>query len=187
MLSSVRVISSGRYVPVCGLGQHRLDQRRKGFDVGDRTNFGTVSMFAQLMINATCLIVEAVQLACLTDQVWTVNDIGGRLAVAWRRRWSAKIPTMSSTNIGTMPAPSFGQELPDQLPRVQSLVSEHIAFLLDIREYFKERVALERQYGTGLQAIVRKAAEKRCRKEQALSVGLEPSKAWGGAGSGGSR
>lgn len=49
------------------------------------------------------------------------------------------------------PPPSFGRQLNDQLPRIQTVVQDHIGFLGDVREYLKERVALERQYGSTLQ------------------------------------
>ncbi|KAI8456001.1 hypothetical protein BY996DRAFT_6412752 [Phakopsora pachyrhizi] len=99
---------------------------------------------------------------------------------------------------------SFGHQLNDQLPRIQSIVHEQIEFVGDVRDYLKERAALERQYGASLQrilrlrtsflpffiylkiyvcikAIVKKAMDKQSRREQALSVGLEPSKQWSGA------
>ncbi|KAH9807741.1 hypothetical protein DFH28DRAFT_1201879 [Melampsora americana] len=79
--------------------------------------------------------------------------------------------------------PSFGRQLNDQLPRIQSAVQDHIAFLGDVRDYLKERVALERQYGSSLQAIVKKATERRIKREQIMSVGAEPSKAWSGSSS----
>lgn len=43
----------------------------------------------------------------------------------------------------------------------------------------KERAALEREYATKLQALARKAAEKKSKKDAALVVGPEPTKAWG--------
>ncbi|KAI9620110.1 hypothetical protein KEM48_008313 [Puccinia striiformis f. sp. tritici PST-130] len=79
--------------------------------------------------------------------------------------------------------PSFGSELPDQLTRIQTVVHDQIAFYGDIRDYFKERVALERQYGASLQLLVRKAMDKRSKREEALSVGLETSKPWNGTSS----
>lgn len=82
---------------------------------------------------------------------------------------------------------TFGQELPDQLPTVQAAVAEHIALLGDLREYYKERAALERHYGVTLQAMVKKTMERRVKREQALSVGMEPSKPWAGSGSGSCR
>ncbi|KAI8451862.1 hypothetical protein BY996DRAFT_8525722 [Phakopsora pachyrhizi] len=51
----------------------------------------------------------------------------------------------------------------------------------NVCDYLKERAALERQYGSSLQAIVKKVMDKQSRREQALSVGLKPSKQWSGA------
>ncbi|OAV88834.1 hypothetical protein PTTG_12168 [Puccinia triticina 1-1 BBBD Race 1] len=79
--------------------------------------------------------------------------------------------------------PSFGRDLPDQLNRIQNVVHDQIAFYGDVRDYFKERVALERQYGASLQLLVRKAMDKRTKREEALSVGLETSKPWNGTSS----
>lgn len=79
--------------------------------------------------------------------------------------------------------PSFGRDLPDQLNRIQTAVHDQIAFYGDVRDYFKERVALEKQYGASLQLLVRKAMEKRSKREEALSVGLETSKQWDGTSS----
>ncbi|KAG0149316.1 hypothetical protein CROQUDRAFT_653892 [Cronartium quercuum f. sp. fusiforme G11] len=79
--------------------------------------------------------------------------------------------------------PSFGRQLNDQLPRIQTIVQDHIGFLGDVREYLKERVALERHYGSSLQGIVKKAMEKRIKKEQAMAIGTEPSKPWSGSSS----
>ncbi|PLW36636.1 hypothetical protein PCANC_18278 [Puccinia coronata f. sp. avenae] len=76
--------------------------------------------------------------------------------------------------------PSFGRDLPDQLNRIQTMVHDQIAFYGDVRDYFKERVALEKQYGASLQLLVRKSMEKRSKREEALSVGLETSKPWNG-------
>ncbi|KAI9620105.1 hypothetical protein KEM48_008308 [Puccinia striiformis f. sp. tritici PST-130] len=55
--------------------------------------------------------------------------------------------------------PSFGSELPDQLTRIQTVVHDQIAF------------------------YVRKAMDKRSKREEALSVGLETSKPWNGTSS----
>jgi hypothetical protein len=46
-----------------------------------------------------------------------------------------------------------------------------------IRELYTQRAALEREYATKLQALVRKAADKKAKMEQRIAVGPEPSKA----------
>lgn len=43
---------------------------------------------------------------------------------------------------------------------------------------FRERAALEREHATKLQALARKASERKARKAVALVVGDEPTKAW---------
>ena len=49
---------------------------------------------------------------------------------------------------------------------------------MQIRDLHRERAALEREYATKLQLLVKKAAEKKARKMPALVVGSEPTKAW---------
>ena len=46
-----------------------------------------------------------------------------------------------------------------------------------IRELYTQRAALEREYATKLQVLVRKAADKKAKMEQRIVVGPEPSKA----------
>ncbi|POV95769.1 hypothetical protein PSHT_15488 [Puccinia striiformis] len=80
---------------------------------------------------------------------------------------------MSLTQVQPMETsrpPSFGSELPDQLTESKPSST--------IKSRFMERVALERQYGASLQLLVRKAMDKRSKREEALSVGLETSKPW---------
>lgn len=48
-----------------------------------------------------------------------------------------------------------------------------------VRELHKDRAALEREYAGKLQLLAKKAAEKKSKKEAALVVGVEPTKAWG--------
>ncbi|KAI0726436.1 hypothetical protein C8Q72DRAFT_846029 [Fomitopsis betulina] len=74
---------------------------------------------------------------------------------------------------------TYGKELPDQVDRLVALSDVQLELLADVREMHKERVALEREYATKLQALARKAAEKKSKKDAALVVGPEPTKAWG--------
>ena len=48
-----------------------------------------------------------------------------------------------------------------------------------MRELYRESVAIEREYATKLQALARKASEKKNKKIATLVVGAEPTKAWG--------
>ncbi|KZT64927.1 hypothetical protein DAEQUDRAFT_732022 [Daedalea quercina L-15889] len=74
---------------------------------------------------------------------------------------------------------TYGKELPDQVDRLVALSDVQLELLADVREMHKERVALEREYATKLQALARKAADKKSKKDAALVVGPEPTKAWG--------
>ncbi|EPS98414.1 hypothetical protein FOMPIDRAFT_1037483 [Fomitopsis schrenkii] len=74
---------------------------------------------------------------------------------------------------------TYGKELPDQVDRLVALSDTQLELLSDVREMHKERAALEREYATKLQALARKAAEKKSKKDAALVVGPEPTKAWG--------
>ncbi|KAI8461507.1 hypothetical protein BY996DRAFT_6408572 [Phakopsora pachyrhizi] len=76
---------------------------------------------------------------------------------------------------------SFGHQLNNQLPHIQLIVHEQIEFVGDVCDYLKEQAALKCQYGSSLQAIVKKAMDKQSRHEQALSLRLKPSKQWSGA------
>ncbi|KAI0712543.1 hypothetical protein C8Q76DRAFT_735094 [Earliella scabrosa] len=73
---------------------------------------------------------------------------------------------------------TYGQHLPDQVERIASLTDAQLELLEDIRDLHRERAALEREYATKLQLLVKKAAEKKARKMPALVVGSEPTKAW---------
>jgi hypothetical protein len=47
-----------------------------------------------------------------------------------------------------------------------------------VRELYRDRAALEREYATKLQVLTKRAAEKRAKLVTALVVGDEPTKAW---------
>ncbi|PCH40000.1 hypothetical protein WOLCODRAFT_136602 [Wolfiporia cocos MD-104 SS10] len=74
---------------------------------------------------------------------------------------------------------TYGKDLPDQVDRLVSLSDAQLELLSDVRELHRDRVALEREYATKLQALAKKAAEKKSKKDAALVVGNEPTKAWG--------
>lgn len=52
-------------------------------------------------------------------------------------------------------------------------------FKYQVRDLIRERAALEKEYAQKLQAIARKAAEKRSRTAAARIVGEDPAKAFG--------
>ncbi|CCM05936.1 uncharacterized protein FIBRA_08175 [Fibroporia radiculosa] len=74
---------------------------------------------------------------------------------------------------------TYGEDLPDQVDRLVNLSDAQLELLADVRELYKDRAALERDYAAKLQALARKAAEKRSKKDSMLVVGSEPTKAWG--------
>ena len=49
---------------------------------------------------------------------------------------------------------------------------------MKIREIYKDRVALEKEYATKLAALSKKAADRKAKRIASLVVGDEPSKAW---------
>ncbi|KZT09361.1 uncharacterized protein LAESUDRAFT_675278 [Laetiporus sulphureus 93-53] len=74
---------------------------------------------------------------------------------------------------------TYGKELADQVDRLVSLSDAQLELLADVRELYKERVVLEREYAGKLQALAKKAADKKSKKEAILVVGNEPTKSWG--------
>ena len=49
---------------------------------------------------------------------------------------------------------------------------------MQVRDLHTQRAALEREYASKLQLLVRKASEKKAKKMPALVIGNEPTKAW---------
>lgn len=47
-----------------------------------------------------------------------------------------------------------------------------------MRDLFRERATLEREYATKLQLLAKKSAEKMSKKMAAVVVGSEPTKTW---------
>jgi formin-binding protein 1 len=48
-----------------------------------------------------------------------------------------------------------------------------------MRDIYRDRVLLEREYAQKLQALTKKAVEKKARKMAAAVIGDDPTKAWG--------
>ncbi|KAF6744502.1 hypothetical protein DFP72DRAFT_1094692 [Ephemerocybe angulata] len=76
------------------------------------------------------------------------------------------------------PGNTFGSLLPDQFDKIASYFETHLELIGDIREIYAARVALEREYAGKLQALARKAADKKAKMEHAIAVGTDPSKSW---------
>ncbi|KDQ25535.1 hypothetical protein PLEOSDRAFT_1078053 [Pleurotus ostreatus PC15] len=72
----------------------------------------------------------------------------------------------------------YGKALPDQVDRIANLFDAHLGLVSDVREIHREQAAIEREYAAKLQALARRAAEKRSRTEASFVLGDEPTKAW---------
>ncbi|KAJ3489206.1 hypothetical protein NLI96_g2264 [Meripilus lineatus] len=73
---------------------------------------------------------------------------------------------------------TYGKNLPDQVDRLSSLSDAQLELTADVRDLFRERAALEREYATKLQLLAKKSADKMNKKIPATVVGSEPTKAW---------
>ncbi|KAJ7643977.1 hypothetical protein FB45DRAFT_284926 [Roridomyces roridus] len=77
-----------------------------------------------------------------------------------------------------MPGLTYGENLPDQVDRISSSFDAHLQLLAEVRDLYRDRAALEREYATKLQAMTKRAAEKRARLVSAFVLGDEPTKTW---------
>ncbi|KAJ6621842.1 hypothetical protein B0H10DRAFT_2162903 [Mycena sp. CBHHK59/15] len=77
-----------------------------------------------------------------------------------------------------MSGQTYGQALPDQVDRISSVFDAHLHLLTEVRELYRDRAALEREYATKLQVLTKRATEKRTKVAAAFVVGEEPTKAW---------
>ncbi|KAL0581179.1 Protein BZZ1 [Marasmius crinis-equi] len=77
---------------------------------------------------------------------------------------------------------AYGKTLPvkfyDQVELISANFDAHLELVNEVRELYKDRVALEREYATKLQALAKKAAERKSKLELRLVLGSEPTKAW---------
>ncbi|KAF9005437.1 hypothetical protein BDQ17DRAFT_1389780 [Cyathus striatus] len=77
---------------------------------------------------------------------------------------------------------TYGQALPDQVDRIAALFDAHSKSLhhhiFQVREIYRERAALEREYAGKLQLLTKKAAEKKAKMEVSYVVGDDPTKSW---------
>ncbi|KAJ6585189.1 hypothetical protein B0H19DRAFT_1108684 [Mycena capillaripes] len=71
----------------------------------------------------------------------------------------------------------FGEALPDQVERISSLFEAHLHLLVEVRELYRDRAALEREYAAKLQVLTKRATEKRAKLVATFVVGEEPTKA----------
>ncbi|KAF8526758.1 hypothetical protein JB92DRAFT_3087230 [Gautieria morchelliformis] len=83
-----------------------------------------------------------------------------------------------STTYSTMPGLSFGSELPDNVDKISSISDVQLGLLSDLREIFRERVVLEKEYASKLQVLAKKAGEKKARRISKLVLGDDPTQVW---------
>ncbi|KAL1891506.1 Protein BZZ1 [Sporothrix stenoceras] len=70
--------------------------------------------------------------------------------------------------------PTFGAELKDGFKPANAWVTNGIAWLDDIQQFYRERSAIEKEYSAKLKALAKKYFEKKTRKSSVLSVGETP-------------
>ena len=71
-------------------------------------------------------------------------------------------------------APNFGAELKDGFKPVNAWVSNGIAFLDEIQQFYRERHVIEKEYSQKLSALAKKYFEKKAKRSSSLSVGDTP-------------
>ena len=72
------------------------------------------------------------------------------------------------------PIPVFGTELKDAFKPVNSWVSQGIAWIDDIQQFYRDRATIEKEYASKLQALAKRYFEKKAKKSTTLSVGETP-------------
>ncbi|KAH7884954.1 hypothetical protein F5I97DRAFT_1937294 [Phlebopus sp. FC_14] len=77
---------------------------------------------------------------------------------------------------GRGPAESYGQKLPDQVDRITALFDAHLGLVTDVRDLYRDRVTLEREYAAKLAIIAKKALEKKNKAAVSLVLGDSPTK-----------
>ncbi|KAF8558331.1 hypothetical protein OG21DRAFT_1475027 [Imleria badia] len=71
---------------------------------------------------------------------------------------------------------SYGQNLPDQVDRIAGLFDAHLGLINDIHDIYRDRAALEREYASKLQLLVKKATERKNKTATSLVAGDSPTK-----------
>ncbi|KAI4171759.1 MAG: hypothetical protein LQ343_004010 [Gyalolechia ehrenbergii] len=70
--------------------------------------------------------------------------------------------------------PTFGAELKDGFRPVNAWVSNGVAWLDDLQQFYRERSVIEKEYSQKLYSLAKKHFEKKARKSSSLSVGDTP-------------
>ncbi|KAH7913976.1 hypothetical protein BJ138DRAFT_1058030 [Hygrophoropsis aurantiaca] len=71
---------------------------------------------------------------------------------------------------------SYGEHLPDQVDLIGNSFDAHLGLIGDIRELYRERAAIEREYSAKLQILAKKAAEKKAKNAAIVVFGSSPTK-----------
>ncbi|KIY68332.1 hypothetical protein CYLTODRAFT_421746 [Cylindrobasidium torrendii FP15055 ss-10] len=71
----------------------------------------------------------------------------------------------------------YGSAIPDQVERISTFFDAHLNLMSDVRDLYKERVAIEREYAAKLHELTKTYADKKTRLEASFVVGKEPAKA----------
>ncbi|KAL8720552.1 MAG: hypothetical protein Q9225_002598 [Loekoesia sp. 1 TL-2023] len=77
---------------------------------------------------------------------------------------------MAEVDVG----PTFGAELKDGFRPVNAWVSNGVAWLDDIQQFYRERSVIEKEYSQKLYGLAKKHFEKKAKKSSSLSVGDTP-------------
>ncbi|KAG0700444.1 hypothetical protein DFH29DRAFT_1055069 [Suillus ampliporus] len=99
----------------------------------------------------------------------------------FRRHYACSSPNSRRANLKSAKkmqtqTNSYGQLLPDQVDRISSLFDAHLDLLADVRELYRDRAVLEREYAVKLQQLAKKASEKKNKNALLLVVGDNPTK-----------
>ncbi|CBF79843.1 uncharacterized protein ANIA_10980 [Aspergillus nidulans FGSC A4] len=71
-------------------------------------------------------------------------------------------------------APHFGAELKDAFKPVNNWVSNGIAWMEEVQQFYRERSAIEKEYAAKLTALCKKYYDRKAKKISPLSVGDNP-------------
>ncbi|KAJ7600812.1 hypothetical protein C8J56DRAFT_1074375 [Mycena floridula] len=65
---------------------------------------------------------------------------------------------------------TYGKSLPDQYERIASLIGTHLEVVSDVREFYRDRVALEREYASKLQILAKRAGREKGQSRGVFSL-----------------
>jgi formin-binding protein 1 len=71
-------------------------------------------------------------------------------------------------------APNFGAELKDGFKPVNAWITNGVAWLDEIQQFYRERSVIEKEYSQKLSALAKKYFEKKAKRSSSISVGDTP-------------